>query len=67
MEREIIPKVIPSIGKIKEHSGKWARSALGPGSRFIFEGECHNPENKTRNALITVKDFINHRIEGSIV
>ena len=58
-------KVISSTGRVKEHGGKFARSALGPGSRFIFEGECENPEQMTRNALVTVKDLQINKIEGT--
>ena len=66
MDRDPVPKIIPSTGKVEKQAGK-ARSALGPNCRFIFEGELLNPEKKTRNALITAKDLQNRRIEGKII
>ena len=66
MKKEMRPIIIPSTGRVKEHGGKEARSSLGPGSRFIFEGEWKNPEQDSRKALITVKDLRNYRIRGNI-
>ena len=64
MKKEMGLKLIPSTGEVKEHGGKRARSSLGPGGRFIFEGEWENPETDTRKALVTVKDLKSHQIEG---
>ena len=67
MESTIGPKLIPSKGRVAKHGGKWARSSLGPGGRFIFEGEWWNLETDTRNTLVTVKDLKNLKIEGNFI
>ena len=66
MKKEMGLKLIPSTGEVKKHGGKGARSSLGPGGRFIFEGEWKNPERNTRKALVTVKDLKSHQIEGKL-
>ena len=67
MERAKRPKTIPSTGRVEKYGGTKTRVSLGPFNRFIFEGEFESPENDIRNALVTVKDLANHKIEGLII
>ena len=67
MKIEESPKIIPSTGRVRAHCGKMIKASSGPLSRFFFEGEYDNPEQDTRNALITVKDLVKNRIEGTFI
>ena len=66
MDNRIESRIIPSTKAGQKHGGKYARSSIGPCSRFILEGEFQNKEQDARNCYLTVKDLENYRIEGCI-
>ena len=67
MDTDMGVRVIPSTGKVTKYGVIRTRGSLGPRQRFIFEGELDNPEHDTRNALVTVKDLSNHKIQCNLL
>ena len=59
-------KVVASRGKVREFGVMHSRAAVSLCGKFLFEGECRNPESEKRKALVTQKDRVSGEIIGNL-